>query len=183
MEKFCNGRNIFVAGSSWEADEAVFLPLVNRKDPGMKFVIAPHDPTPQRIRSIASQVEEPCLCYSELTDDNASTAEVLLIDSVGLLALLYRYATVAFIGGGFGGGIHNIQEPVTFGVPVFSGRISENSRRLSTWSDWAPLSACDPQRICHDGWRKLLVTNRNTIACRLFAGPTWRITGSDREDH
>jgi 3-deoxy-D-manno-octulosonic-acid transferase len=52
---------------------------------------------------------------------NAGVADVLIIDSVGILSRLYRFAAVAFIGGGFGGGIHNIQEPVTFGVPVLFG--------------------------------------------------------------
>jgi 3-deoxy-D-manno-octulosonic-acid transferase len=121
IEKFCAGKPVFIAGSCWEPDEEVFLPLLNRKGPDLKFIIAPHDTSPGRIRYIREHVDKPMVCYSELNNDNASGAEVLLIDSVGILAQLYRYATVAFIGGGFGHGIHNIQEPVTFGVPVLFG--------------------------------------------------------------
>ncbi|MCX6304463.1 MAG: 3-deoxy-D-manno-octulosonic acid transferase [Bacteroidetes bacterium] len=121
VEKFCDGKQVFVAGSSWEPDEAVFLPLINRQETEMKFIIAPHDTSPARIRFIREHLNVPVVCYSELNGDNATATNVLLIDSVGILSRLYRYATIAFIGGGFGSGIHNIQEPVTFGVPVLFG--------------------------------------------------------------
>jgi 3-deoxy-D-manno-octulosonic-acid transferase len=122
IEKFCAGKQVFIAGSSWEPDEAVFIPLTRRRrDPDLKYIIAPHDTSPGRIRSIRGQLDRPALCYSELNAGNATTTDILIIDSVGILSKLYRYATIAMIGGGFGSGIHNIQEPVTFGVPVIFG--------------------------------------------------------------
>ena len=121
IEKFCAGRPVFIAGSCWEPDEAVFIPLMQLQEPMLKFIIAPHDTSPGRIGHIREQLKLPAICYSALDDNTAGTANVLIIDSVGILAQLYRYATVAFIGGGFGSGIHNIQEPVTFGVPVIFG--------------------------------------------------------------
>jgi len=121
VEKFCDGKQVFVAGSSWEPDEARFIPLIRHGGLNLKYIIAPHDTSAKRIRSIREQMDRPVVCYSELNDDNACFTDILIIDSVGVLSQIYRYATVAFIGGGFGSGIHNIQEPVTFGVPVLFG--------------------------------------------------------------
>lgn len=121
IEKFCDDKQVFIAGSSWEPDEAVFIPLLKHSELNLKFIIAPHDTSPGRISSIREHLDQPVVCYSELNEDNAVNAKILIIDCVGILSQLYRYATVAFIGGGYTGGIHNIQEPVTFGVPVFFG--------------------------------------------------------------
>lgn len=121
IEKFCDGKKVFIAGSSWEPDEAVYFPLMKQPGLNMKFIIAPHDTSAGRIRYIREHLDQPVVCFSELNEENALETDVLLIDSVGILAQLYRYATIAFIGGGFGSGLHNIQEPVTFGVPVFFG--------------------------------------------------------------
>jgi 3-deoxy-D-manno-octulosonic-acid transferase len=121
IEKFCAGKQVFIAGSSWEPDEKVFIPLTQHKELNLKYIIAPHDTSPGRIKYILELLDQPAVCYSQLNDENAVAARVLIIDSVGLLSQLYRYAAIAFIGGGFGSGIHNIQEPVTFGAPVFFG--------------------------------------------------------------
>ena len=121
IEKFCAGKKVFIAGSSWEPDEAVYLPLMKEPGLNMKFIIAPHDTSAARIRFIREHIDQPVVCLSELNEENAGQTDVLIIDSVGILARLYRYATIAFIGGAFGSGLHNIQEPVTFGVPVFFG--------------------------------------------------------------
>lgn len=121
IEKFCDDKPVFIAGSSWEPDEAVFLPLINHERPGKKYIIAPHDTRPERVGYIREHLTKPSVCYSALNEENADHFDVLIIDSVGILNQLYQYATVAFIGGGFGSGLHNIQEPVTFGVPVFFG--------------------------------------------------------------
>ncbi|MCX6278030.1 MAG: 3-deoxy-D-manno-octulosonic acid transferase [Bacteroidetes bacterium] len=121
IEKFCAGKQVFIAGSSWEPDEKVFVPLTRLRELNLKYIIAPHDTSPGRIREIRDRINQQSLCFSDLNDENANLADILIIDSVGILSQLYRYATIAFIGGGFAGGIHNIQEPVTFGVPVFFG--------------------------------------------------------------
>ncbi len=121
VEQFAAGHKVFICGSTWKEDEAVLLPLLSDRDSGFKFVIAPHDTSPDRIRYILDRISRPVIRYSELTLENASQADILLIDSVGILAPLYQYATLAYVGGGFGAGLHNIQEPVTFGIPVFFG--------------------------------------------------------------
>jgi 3-deoxy-D-manno-octulosonic-acid transferase len=121
IEKFIQGKRVFIGGSTWQEDEALLFPLVSRRDPDLKFIIAPHDTSSGRIQQITEQIKQPVLRYSALNESNAQDAEVLIIDSVGILAQLYQYATLAFIGGGFGAGLHNIQEPITYGVPVFFG--------------------------------------------------------------
>ena len=118
---FCNGKRVFIAGSTWEPDEAMIIPMIRKRSTDTKYIIAPHDTSPERIRYIREHLDCPVVCFSGLNEESAVSADVLIIDSVGILAQLYRYADFAFIGGGFGGGIHNIQEPVTFGVPVFFG--------------------------------------------------------------
>jgi len=119
--QFCAGRQVFIGGSTWKEDENLVLPLIRTGENPMKFILAPHDTSPERIRSIAERLESPYLLYSQLNETNAAGCDVLIIDSVGILSQLYQYATLAFIGGGFGAAIHNIQEPITFGVPVFFG--------------------------------------------------------------
>ncbi|MEI6682348.1 MAG: glycosyltransferase N-terminal domain-containing protein [Bacteroidota bacterium] len=121
VEQFAGDRQVFVCGSTWKEDEALLLPLINALTPAVRFIIAPHDTSPDRIRYILERVEQPVVRYSQLDASNAGQSNVLLIDSVGILAQLYQYATLAYVGGGFGAGLHNIQEPVTFGVPVFFG--------------------------------------------------------------
>lgn len=121
IEKFCDGQQVFIVGSSWEPDEAVYLPVVNSGALKIKTIIAPHDVRHERVRSIRRSLTGKSILYSELNEANAGSADVLIIDSIGILNQIYRYATVAYIGGAFGSGLHNIQEPVTFGVPVIFG--------------------------------------------------------------
>ena len=121
VEQFVGESKVFICGSTWKEDEALILPLMRLKEFGLKFIIAPHDTGPERIRYILDRIEQPVIRYSELNPENAGQAGILLIDSVGILSQLYQYATLAYVGGGFGAGLHNIQEPITFGVPVFFG--------------------------------------------------------------
>jgi 3-deoxy-D-manno-octulosonic-acid transferase len=121
VEQFAGNNKVFVCGSTWKEDDLLLLPLINRADPGLKFIIAPHETSPERIKFIIERIEQSVIRYSELNSANAGQARILLIDSVGILAQLYQFAALAYVGGGFGAGLHNIQEPVTFGVPVFFG--------------------------------------------------------------
>ncbi len=140
IEHFMGNQPVFICGSTWPADEKILFPWIRevigerqhnqttgsstgdrQPGPGLKFIIAPHDTGEQRIREISEGLNLPCIRYSELTVENNKTAGILIIDVIGILSQLYQYAWLAFIGGGFGSGLHNIQEPVTFGVPVLFG--------------------------------------------------------------
>ena len=120
---------VFVAGSSWPPDEALFIPWFNAQPPGTsKLIIAPHIISERHLADIESQLRRPFLRISQAIADNVAEADVLIIDCFGLLSSIYRYATVAMIGGGFGTGIHNIAEAAVYGIPTLIGPNNSNFR-------------------------------------------------------
>jgi 3-deoxy-D-manno-octulosonic-acid transferase len=121
IDKFAGQWKVIVAGSTWKEDEALLMSLINGDNFKMKFIIAPHETDPARIESLTRQFNKPFVKYSKAEGKELEEARILVIDSVGLLAYLYRYARIAYVGGGFGVGIHNILEAAAFGVPVIFG--------------------------------------------------------------
>jgi len=120
VETFKGENQLFIAGSTWSPDEDLLLPLIEN-NPAVKFIIAPHETKTERLRQIMKKLGSKALLFSEAKEENTKDVQVLVIDSVGILAHLYQYADICYIGGGFGVAIHNIQEPVTFGKPVMFG--------------------------------------------------------------
>ena len=110
----------FVAGSSWGPDEDLFIKYFNEQ-PEMKLVIAPHEIDENHLVEIVSKLKRPYVRYSRATEESVKRADCLIIDCFGLLSSIYRYGSVAYIGGGFGVGIHNILEAAVYGVPVIFG--------------------------------------------------------------
>lgn len=122
---------VLVAGSTWPADEGMLLTVLEK--PGFqhyKVIIAPHEPSTSHLDQLESQIaagafsdrtQPLSLRYSQAGNRPAEPARFLLIDNVGMLNTLYRYGTVAYIGGGFGRGIHNTLEPAAWGLPVIFG--------------------------------------------------------------
>jgi 3-deoxy-D-manno-octulosonic-acid transferase len=121
MDEFSKGEKVFLAGSTWPEDEKMILPYILENKTRQKCVIAPHEVHKERIDGLMALIGPGGLRYSEADAQNLAEARVLVIDSIGLLAFLYRYASVSFVGGGFGAGIHNILESAAFGVPVIIG--------------------------------------------------------------
>lgn len=111
---------VLVAGSSWQPDEDILLDFVNRH-PDLHLVIAPHVVNDAHIQEIEQKLTTPALRYSQATLENVDDYRVLIIDGYGLLSSIYRYATVAYVGGGFGVGIHNVPEAAVYGIPVIIG--------------------------------------------------------------
>lgn len=111
---------VLVAGSSWQPDEDILLDYVNRH-PEIRLVIAPHVVNEAHIQEIEQKLTTPALRYSKATLENVQNYRVLIIDGYGLLSSIYRYATVAYVGGGFGVGIHNVPEAAVYGIPVIIG--------------------------------------------------------------
>lgn len=116
-----------VAGSTWPPDEEILIPYFNRH-PELKLIIAPHEVNEERLRSIEQRLKRPALRYSKATPESSAQADCLIIDGYGLLSSLYRYATLAYVGGGFGVGIHNVPEAAVYGVPVFFGPNNQRFR-------------------------------------------------------
>ena len=130
VEKFASGHTVFVAGSSWPPDEALFIPWFKAKPAGSyKLIIAPHLIGEDHLRDIESQLSDHrVLRYSAATEENVAEADVLIIDCFGLLSSIYRYGQLAMVGGGFGAGIHNIPEAAVYGIPVLIGPNNQNFR-------------------------------------------------------
>lgn len=116
-----------VAGSTWPPDEEILIPYFN-SHPELKLIIAPHEVNEERLRSIEQRLKRPALRYSQATPESSAQADCLIIDGYGLLSSLYRYATLAYVGGGFGVGIHNVPEAAVYGVPVFFGPNNQRFR-------------------------------------------------------
>lgn len=121
VETFRNGRRLFVAGSTWGPDEEILLPLINA-NPDIKFVVAPHEMEEERIERLLNGSRGGAVRYTRCDDpEQLHDAQVLVVDTVGILSSIYGYAEAAYIGGGFGVGIHNTLEAATFGLPVAFG--------------------------------------------------------------
>lgn len=122
IEEFTKGSQVFIAGSTWPEDDDLLAQLI-KANPDWKFIIAPHEIKEEKInRFIALLPENSTSKYSLLTAHHAPlTNQTLIIDNIGILSSLYQYGQVAYIGGGFGAGIHNTLEAAAFGLPVIFG--------------------------------------------------------------
>lgn len=113
LETFCNQHPVFIAGSVWKEDEAVLQKIIEELPLNYKVILAPHEFTHY---SFQARIEEQTH-YSDFD----SAKRILILDTLGLLSRTYRYASLIYVGGGFGKGIHNILEPLVFGIPVLIG--------------------------------------------------------------
>ncbi|MBL7112759.1 MAG: 3-deoxy-D-manno-octulosonic acid transferase [Bacteroidales bacterium] len=121
IEAFTSGMKSLIMGSTWPGDEELLIRYINENSLPLKFIIAPHEVHESNIRRIENRIEKRTIRYSNLENSDPETADVLVIDTIGILSSVYQYGTVAYIGGGFGKGIHNILEAATFGLPVIFG--------------------------------------------------------------
>ena len=119
-ERFAGGWKVLVAGSSWPQDEEIIIPYFN-KHPNLKLVLAPHVVSEEHLQAIERQLARPALRYSKATPKAVAEVDCLIIDCYGLLSSIYRYASMAYVGGGFGVGIHNVPEAAVYGIPVIIG--------------------------------------------------------------
>ena len=120
VERFKQGKRMLVAGSSWSPDEDLIIPYFNAH-PELKLVIAPHVIKENHLKEIEGKLQRPFVRYTQATPENAEKADCLIIDCFGLLSSIYRYGEIAYVGGGFGVGIHNVPEAAVYGVPVMFG--------------------------------------------------------------
>lgn len=126
VERFVKGtpeepKKVFVAGSSWQPDEEIFLKYFNNHR-DWKLIVAPHVIGEDHLKFIFSLIKDKKVVrYTQATEDNVADADVLIIDCFGLLSSVYHYGDVAYVGGGFGVGIHNVLEAAVWGMPVLFG--------------------------------------------------------------
>lgn len=120
IEQFKNNLFTVVVGSSWIDDEKVYLPYLNSKE-NIKWIIAPHNIKEEEIKRLQKSISKKVIRYTNYQSGDLSGADVFIIDAIGILTQIYAYADVAYIGGGFKTGLHNILEPATYGIPVMIG--------------------------------------------------------------
>ncbi len=119
IERFCKGSQLLILGSSWPQEEN----LVAQLQTDLHLLIAPHDVSRAHLDTLKAQFPE-ALLYSQVEKNPASfspTAKIMILDTIGQLSSAYQYGSVAFVGGGFSGSLHNILEPLAYGLPVLFG--------------------------------------------------------------
>lgn len=125
LADFIRDKNIITVGSAWQEDMDLLIPLINESDQ-FRWIIAPHDIDPDKIAQWKSGINKPSQKYSELPLKQET--EVLFIDNIGSLSSLYQFAKIAYVGGAFGKGLHNILEPIAYGIPVIFGKVKKTGK-------------------------------------------------------
>jgi len=121
LEMFLSGQKALVAGSAYEVENDMIQKAYSEKLINSKVIIIPHNVDKEHIHKISEKWGEEAFLYSGFTEKEATNKKVMILDTIGLLSNLYRYADIAIIGGGFGKGIHNTLEPAAFGIPILFG--------------------------------------------------------------
>lgn len=136
--EFKGNNKLFIAGSTWPDDELLVAQLAT-DEPKWKFIIAPHEISEEKINHLIRLLPaDSAIRYSQLAAKHASSRQTLIMDNIGMLSYLYQYADIAYIGGGFGVGIHNTLEAAAFGVPVIFG---PNYKKFKEARDLVALQA------------------------------------------
>ena len=120
VSAFKQGKKVIVAGSSWPKDEDILCAYFN-EHPEVKMILAPHEIHQSHLDSIVAKLKRPYAFYQGTNEEEVAKADCLIINCFGLLSSIYKYGEVAYIGGGFGVGIHNTLEAAVYGMPVVFG--------------------------------------------------------------
>lgn len=118
---FKDGKTTVVCGSTWPKDEELLISYINNDATDAKYIIAAHEVHASHIEAICGMLKVPYQRYTQMDKATLANAKVLVIDVIGVLSSAYRYGEIAYIGGGFGVGIHNTLEAATYGMPVLFG--------------------------------------------------------------
>lgn len=127
LEAFAADSTVIIAGSTWEPDEILLEEAFNELPSHIKWIIAPHELSESHLEKLRKRFPGSVL-FTDLGNAFSSGARVVIVNTIGHLSQLYRFGTLAYIGGGFGKGIHNILEAATYGLPVIFG---PNFRKFS----------------------------------------------------
>lgn len=142
VERFAQNNRVLIVGSSWQPDEDIIIPYFNAH-PELKLILAPHVVSESHLSEIEAKLQRPAVRYTQADETTAASAHCLIIDCYGLLSSIYRYATIGYVGGGFGVGIHNVPEAAVYGVPVIIGPNNQKFREAQA------LLACGGCREIH----------------------------------
>jgi 3-deoxy-D-manno-octulosonic-acid transferase len=145
-------KKIFVVGSSWNEDECMLLPVIDKitsnghvESENLLTIIAPHEPDEENVKNIEKKIQNEfphlkSIRYSKLKGYKGEN--VIIVDCIGILLSLYRYADIAYVGGGLQSGLHNVFEPAGYGIPVLFGnlKLSEDAQTLIESGGGIPIS-------------------------------------------
>ena len=134
VERFTSSKKTLVIGSSWPEDLDILIPFIHFFQDQLKFLIAPHEISENELVKIEKLLIAPCIRFSKVSpEQDLNSYTVLIIDNIGMLSSLYGYGQFAYVGGGFGKGLHNILEPACFGIPIFFG--NKNYKKFKEAND------------------------------------------------
>ena len=183
LEAFKGETPLFIFGSTWSHGEDMMIEFIKHYGNRFKYVIAPHEIRSENLINLESQINLEVLRYSNASEHNAAIAEVLIVDNIGLLSSLYAYADLAYIGGGFGRGIHNTLEAATFGMPIFIGPNNEKFQEaidlkkigvaIEIKSAQEMIAHCDLLLTRPNKWKKL--KEKSALYVQEKAGATKKI--------
>lgn len=147
-----DGSPLFVAGSTWPSDEEILLPAfvaVRQKISPLRMILVPHEPTPEHLAQLENQLQNAGLLSVRLSAEERTAkkdAPVLLVDRIGILAIIYSAGQVAFVGGSFGPGVHSVLEAAVHGVPVIVGpRFKNSPEAMALFNEKILTSVTDAQ--------------------------------------
>jgi 3-deoxy-D-manno-octulosonic-acid transferase len=122
LDIFKNNKTTIVAGSTWPDDEKLLINYINNYATiNEKFIIAPHNINSESIIKMQKELKIKSVLYSNYQINDLKSAQVFVLDTIGILTKVYSYADIAYVGGGFTNGIHNILEPAAYGIPIIIG--------------------------------------------------------------
>ncbi|WP_235010927.1 3-deoxy-D-manno-octulosonic acid transferase [Aquimarina sp. AU119] len=140
ISEFINDRLCIVMGSSWPQDEEVFIDFVNEASDKICFIIAPHEIKDSSVNGLRGKIKKKTVVYSEKEGVDLKNQQVFIMNTIGYLSRVYSYGDIAYVGGAMGtGGLHNILEPATFGIPIIIGKNFEKFREAKQLQKLAGL--------------------------------------------
>lgn len=193
IEAFVNNRFCIVAGSTWGPDEDLLFAAWQAWPYQAQscLIIAPHEIHPAHIQAWRSQFPEETLIYSQQPQPLSPEASILWIDTIGMLGDLYAYADVAYVGGAFGSGLHNILEPATFGCPILFGPNHQRFPEATTFIEAGGAFSVKEvseltrhlQRLYEDRPTRAAIRRTNKDLVQAQAGATQRLVAYLTEAH
>ena len=167
---FKNGKKILIAGSTWERDEEILVQYINNCPEDIKFILAPHEISSRKIYRLISGIESVVVKFTDEDKSHYKDAKVMIVDTIGHLSSIYKYGEVAYIGGGFGKGIHNILEAATYSLPVvFGPNCIKFSEAVDLISEKAAFSIQDFDQL-KDILTRLFTNEEDRDICSKIAG-------------
>lgn len=121
VKDFTAGRKVLIAGSTWPKDEELIISWIKNAPEEIKIIIAPHQTDHGHVQQIVNKIDEPVVLFRDIDAGNKQPARIMVVNTIGILSRIYKYAHIAYVGGAFGIGLHNILEPAAFGIPVVFG--------------------------------------------------------------